>query len=101
MSSGVEDGGRRYRLYRTAERRGHCRDRLQRHPDRRRRGYATEAALALVDWALRQPGGSSVVAGCDNENVPSIRTLERIGFVCSGESDGQLRWRLETADPNG
>ncbi len=70
-------------------------------PDRRRRGYATEAALALVDWALRQPGVSSVVAGCDNENVPSIRTLERIGFVCSGESDGQLRWRRETGDPNG
>jgi len=69
-------------------------------PDRRGRGYATEAARALVDWALRQPGVGSVVAGCDNENVPSIRTLERIGFVCLGERDGQLRWRLETAPPD-
>jgi len=66
-------------------------------PDRRGRGYATEAARAFVDWALRQPRIDSVVAGCDNKNVPSIRILEGIGFVRSSESDGQLRWRLETA----
>jgi RimJ/RimL family protein N-acetyltransferase len=64
-------------------------------PDRRGRGYATEAARALVDWALRQPGVVSVVAGCDTGNVPSIRTLERIGFVRTGESDGRLSWRHE------
>jgi ribosomal-protein-alanine N-acetyltransferase len=66
-------------------------------PDRRGRGYATEAARALVDWVLRQQGVDSVVARCDNHNVPSIRVLERTGFVRSGESDGQMRWRLETA----
>ena len=66
-------------------------------PDRRGRGYATEAARAFVDWALRQPRVDSVVAGCDNKNVPSIRILEGIGFVRSSESVGQLRWRLETA----
>jgi ribosomal-protein-alanine N-acetyltransferase len=69
-------------------------------PDQRRRGYATEAARALVDWARRQPGVGSVVAICDNENVPSIRLLERIGFARSSEKDGQLRWRLETAHPD-
>ena len=62
-------------------------------PDRRGRGYATEAARALVDWALRQPEVTTVVAGCDNDNVPSIRTLERLGFVRTGEADGQVRWR--------
>ena len=66
-------------------------------PDRRGRGYATEAARAFVDWALRQPRIDSVVAGCDNKSVPSIRILEGIGFVRSSESVGQLRWRLETA----
>jgi RimJ/RimL family protein N-acetyltransferase len=69
-------------------------------PDRRGRGYATEAARALVDWARRQPGVGSVVAVCDNGNVPSIRLLERIGFARYGETDGQLRWRLETAHPD-
>jgi RimJ/RimL family protein N-acetyltransferase len=66
-------------------------------PDRRGQGYATEAARGLVEWALGQPGVGSVVAGCDIGNVPSIRTLERVGFVRSSESDGQLRWRLERA----
>jgi ribosomal-protein-alanine N-acetyltransferase len=63
-------------------------------PDRRRRGYATEAARALVDWVLREPGVREVVAGCDNENVPSIRMLERLGFARTGETNGQIRWRL-------
>jgi ribosomal-protein-alanine N-acetyltransferase len=63
-------------------------------PDRRGRGYATEAARALVDWALRQPGVRGVVAGCEKENVASIRTLERLGFTRTGEAGGQLRWRL-------
>ena len=69
-------------------------------PDRRGRGYATEAARALVDWALTHPGVRSIVAGCDNDNLPSIRTLERIGFVRSGESQGQLRWRFDAARPD-
>ena len=64
-------------------------------PDRRRRGYATEAARALVTWALEQPDVSVVVARCDSDNVPSIRTLERIGFRPTGEQDGQVRWRYE------
>jgi RimJ/RimL family protein N-acetyltransferase len=34
------------------------------------------------------------VAGCSSENVASIRVLERLGFVRTGEEDGQLRWRL-------
>ena len=49
-------------------------------PDRRRRGYATEAARAMVGWALRRPDVNAVVAGCDEDNVASIRTLERTGF---------------------
>jgi len=61
-------------------------------PGRRRRGYATEAARAIVEWALRQPGVQVVVAGCDSDNAPSIRTLERVGFRRTGEANGQIRW---------
>ena len=64
-------------------------------PDRRRRGYATEAASAIVEWALSEPGVEVVVAGCDRDNEPSIRTLERLGFQRTGEANGQLRWRYE------
>ena len=62
-------------------------------PSRRRRGYATEAARALVDWARSQPNVHVIVAGCDPHNVPSICTLERLGFVRTGEANGELRWR--------
>ena len=65
-------------------------------PDRRGRGYAGEAVQALVAWVLTQPGVGSVSAHCDVLNVPSIRTLERAGFRRSGESEGQIRWRLGT-----
>jgi [ribosomal protein S5]-alanine N-acetyltransferase len=62
--------------------------------DRRRRGYATEAAAALVDWVLSQPGVLAVVAGCNPGNVASIRTLEKLGFCRDGEANGELRWRI-------
>src|SRR5439155_15159339 len=45
-------------------------------PARRRRGYASEAARALVGWALAQPEVGAVVAGCDSDNLASTRILE-------------------------
>src|SRR6266498_3661369 len=62
-------------------------------PSRRRRGYATEAAKALVGWARSQPSVHVIVAGCDPNNVSSVRTLERVGFRRTGEADGETRWR--------
>jgi [ribosomal protein S5]-alanine N-acetyltransferase len=64
-------------------------------PELRSRGYATEAARALVDWALQQPEVHVVVAGCEPGNLASIRTLERIGFERTGEAHGEIRWRLD------
>jgi len=62
-------------------------------PDMRRRGYASEAAAALVAWGLRQPGVIAIVAECDEANQASIGTLERAGFVRTGRAAGMLRWR--------
>jgi [ribosomal protein S5]-alanine N-acetyltransferase len=64
-------------------------------PSRRRRRYATEAVAALVEWALAQPRVRAVVAECDRDNEPSIRVLERAGFVRTDEQDGKVRWRLD------
>jgi RimJ/RimL family protein N-acetyltransferase len=61
-------------------------------PDRRRRGYASEAASALVTWALDQPGVEAVVAACDADNAASILTLDRVGFRRTGEVDGRVLW---------
>ena len=63
-------------------------------PDRRRRGYASEAARALVGWALEQPGVEVVVASPESGNLASVRTLERVGF----QRGSQVGWRY--AGPN-
>jgi RimJ/RimL family protein N-acetyltransferase len=66
-------------------------------PGARRRGYATEAAAALVEWALEQPGVARVVARCDEDNAPSIRVLEKLGFERAGRDGQLLRWVATTA----
>jgi [ribosomal protein S5]-alanine N-acetyltransferase len=66
-------------------------------PDRRRRGYASEAAERLVAWALEQPEISEVVATCDPDNEASARTLSAADFSRLGESDGTIRWRRDRA----
>ena len=62
------------------------------HPDYRNRGYATEAARALVDWGLAQPSVEQVIAKCDPANAPSFRVLEKLGMTRRGEEDGMLVW---------
>lgn len=64
-------------------------------PAYRRRGYATEAARALIHWARRQERVSFMVAGCDEGNEASIRTLRRLGFRQTGRDGDELRWRLD------
>jgi ribosomal-protein-alanine N-acetyltransferase len=63
-------------------------------PGRRRRGYATEAARALIGWARQQTGVEAVVAECEPANEASIRTLERLGFRLTARTAGELRWRI-------
>ena len=63
-------------------------------PNRRRRGYASEAASALVTWALDQPGVQTIVAACDADNAASILTLERVGFRQTGHADSRVLWEL-------
>jgi ribosomal-protein-alanine N-acetyltransferase len=62
-------------------------------PSRRRRGYATEAARALVAWALDREGMTAIVAGTDPDNVGSQRVLERAGFARTGATATEVRWR--------
>jgi RimJ/RimL family protein N-acetyltransferase len=50
-------------------------------PSARRRGYATEAIVALSGWALGRSGVGEVRAETLPDNEPSIRALLRAGFV--------------------
>ena len=49
------------------------------HQDYWRRGYATEAALAVMDFA-RSIGVRRIFACCDSENVASYRTMLKLGM---------------------
>jgi ribosomal-protein-alanine N-acetyltransferase len=62
-------------------------------PDRRRRGYATEAVRSLIDWAFGDPGIREVTARSELENEASARVLHAAGFARIGESRGVIRWR--------
>ena len=48
------------------------------------KGYMTEAAQAITDWALKQDGIYRVQACCDLENRASARVLEKIGMQREG-----------------
>ena len=47
-------------------------------------GYATEAVIATVDWALRQSGVLRVEAETEPDNTASQRVLAKCGFVSNG-----------------
>lgn len=68
-----------------------------------RNGYATEAAVALIEWVMRQPGVARVEATTFERHTASLKILDRCGFTCLGvspdddkaaESDRQGRGRL-------
>ena len=62
------------------------------HESHRNTGYATEAASALIGWALEQPEVIEVVSECDEANAASMRVLEKIGMARTGKRDDVLLW---------
>jgi RimJ/RimL family protein N-acetyltransferase len=50
-------------------------------PEFRRQGFATEAAQALLDFARRDFGVTHFIAGILPGNAPSMRVIEKLGFV--------------------
>ena len=51
------------------------------------RGYATEAARAMVDFGFRVQGLQRISSWCIADNIASARVLERLGF----QPEGRLR----------
>ncbi len=51
------------------------------------KGYATEAASAVIAWLFDAAGMQRVVADCDARNLASQRVLERLGMRRAGEAE--------------
>lgn len=64
-------------------------------PEDRRRGYATETATALMEWATRVYGIRRFISATTPQNAPSLRVHEKLGFVRTGEVvDGEIIFEL-------
>jgi RimJ/RimL family protein N-acetyltransferase len=64
-------------------------------PKYRRRGYATETARALMDWAATEHGIRRFVSSTTPNNAPSLRVHEKLGFVRTGQVvDGEIIFDL-------
>lgn len=59
------------------------------------RGFASEMAGALVDWALAQPWVERVVAETDSANPASVRVLGKLGFRPTGAVQANAGRRFE------
>lgn len=60
--------------------------------EHRNHGYATEAAGALIGWALVQPEVECVVARSEPANEASTRVLEKIGMTRAGADEQVAHW---------
>ena len=64
---------------------------------RRRQGYAVEAVNAVIDWLFEDAGAETILAGCDANNIASVRTLRRLGFWLDS-NPGQTFWWVLAPD---
>jgi RimJ/RimL family protein N-acetyltransferase len=56
-------------------------------PECRGRGYATEAAAFLLEYAFETMGRSHVISLIHPDNAPSRRVAERLGQTIEGETE--------------
>jgi len=61
----------------------------------RGRGYATEAATALMDWATSSYGIRRFISATTPQNTASLRVHEKLGFALTGQVvDGEVIFEL-------
>ena len=64
-------------------------------PEHRRRGYATETARRLMDWAREEHGVRRFISSTTPDNLPSLRVHEKLGFRRTGQFvDGEIIFEL-------
>lgn len=61
----------------------------------RGKGYATEVARAMMDWATGEHGVTHFISGVAPDNAPSLRVNDKLGFVRTGDVvDGEVIFAL-------
>ena len=62
-------------------------------PEYRRRGYAAEAAGALLDFLFRELKARQAVATTEHSNIASRRTMEKLGMKLFRNPNPEPQWR--------
>ena len=57
-------------------------------------GYATEMARRVIDWAYHTPGILVITTECLDDNIGSIRVLEKVGMRRLAPEGNRLKWEL-------
>jgi RimJ/RimL family protein N-acetyltransferase len=57
-------------------------------------GYATEIARRVIDWAFQKPDIQVITAQCRDDNLGSIRVLEKVGMHRLPPEGHMLKWQL-------
>jgi ribosomal-protein-alanine N-acetyltransferase len=76
-------------------------------PEFQGKGYATEAARALIEYGFKKLNLSIIYATCDTRNIPSYKVMEKLGMERVGfikgtkEVKGHIRdsYRYEISNP--
>jgi len=64
-------------------------------PTERQQGYATETAVALMEWATETHGVRHFISSTTPDNRASLRVHEKLGFAQTGEFiEGELIFEL-------
>jgi ribosomal-protein-alanine N-acetyltransferase len=63
-------------------------------PAYRNHGYATEMLRGLIRWAFVDKGIKAIIAECLDDNVGSIKVLEKAGLRRVGADGNMLKWEL-------
>jgi len=63
-------------------------------PEYQGHGYATEMAQCFIAWAFQQPDIKVITAECLDDNIGSIRVLQKVGMKRVGHEGNMLKWQL-------
>lgn len=62
------------------------------------KNYATEALMAIVDWAFKNPDLDTITADTPLKHWASQRVLEKNGFKEFGRDEALIHWELHYTD---
>jgi ribosomal-protein-alanine N-acetyltransferase len=63
-------------------------------PSQRGKGYMTEAVFAMIEWAKKQVTVRGVLAEIKEDNLGSIRVVEKNNFRRYGRKDKMILWKI-------